>query len=100
MAKLNNVLLEQSVYNQLQLLYPNVPDYDTSVKSMIESSTPVLPTEEQYYDNETPIHIFKSFDFKNMPVDPSQIKSSMQYVPPVPTPSAPAAASAETQQSE
>lgn len=100
MAKSNNILLEQSVYNQLQLLYPNVPDYDTSVKSMIESSVPVLPTEEQYYDNETPIHIFKSFDFKNMPVDPSQIKSSMQYVPPVPTPSAPAAAVAETQQSE
>ena len=100
MAKSNNVLLEQSVFNQLQLLYPNVPDYDTSVKSMIESSTPVLPTEEQYYDNETPIHIFKSFDFKNMPVDPSQIKSSMNYVPPVPTPSAPAAAFAETQTSE
>lgn len=97
MAKSNNVLLEQSVYNQLQLLYPNVPDYDTSVKSMIESSTPVLPTEEQYYDNETPIHIYKSFDFKNMPVDPSQIKSSMHYVEPVPTPPAPSAAAAETQ---
>ena len=100
MANSFNVLLSQPVYNQLQLLYPNVPDYDTSVKSMIESSTPVLPTEEQYYDNETPIHIFKSFDFKNMPVDPSQIKSSMQYVPPVPTPSAPAAAAAETQTTE
>lgn len=100
MAKSNNVLLEQSVFNQLQLLYPNVPDYDTSVKSMIESSTPVLPTEEQYYDNETPIHIFKSFDFKNMPVDPSQIKSSMNYVPPVPTPSVPSAAASETQTSE
>ena len=100
MAKSSNILLSQPVYNQLQLLYPNVPDYDTSVKSMIESSTPVLPTEEQYYDNETPIHIFKSFDFKNMPVDPSQIKSSMNYVPPVPIPSAPSAAASETQTSD
>lgn len=99
MAKLSNVLLSQPVYNQLQLLYPNVPDYDTSVKSMIESSTPVLPTEEQYYDNETPIHIYKSFDFKNMSLDPSQIKSSMQYVEPVPTPSAPSAPVAEAQPS-
>lgn len=82
-------LLDSGVFLALNMLYPNVKDYDTSVESMIESGSPVLPTEEQFYDNDTPIHIYKSFDFKNMPVDPSAIKASMNYVEPSPVNSAP-----------
>ena len=82
-------MLSQEVFNQLSLLYPNVPTYDTSVKSMIEQGTPVLPTDEQFYDNDTPIHIYKSFDFNSMSIDPSVLKSSMNYVEPSPVNSQP-----------
>ena len=90
MAKLKkNNILDFGTFLMLNMLYPNVKDYDTSVESMIESGSPVLPTEEQFYDNDTPIHIYKSFDFKNMPVDPSAVKASMNYVEPSPVNSAP-----------
>lgn len=98
--KSSNLLMDNATFLMLNMLYPNVKDYDTSVESMIESGSPVLPTEEQYYDNDTPIHIYKSFDFKNMPVDPSAVKASMQYVEPSPAPApAPASAVVETPQS-
>lgn len=71
---------------------PDVPVRDTSVKTLMETSQPVLPLEEQYYDNDVPIHIYKSFDFKNMPMDPSALNHARNYVEPTPQPSAPIAA--------
>lgn len=80
---------DTSFRNFAALTMPNVPVYDTSVKHMIESQTPVLPLEDQYYDNETPIHIYKDFDFKNMPLDPSALAHARNYVPPIPDPGSP-----------
>lgn len=67
------------------ILFPSVPVVDTSVQSMLEQGTPVAPVESQYFDTETPLHIFKSFDFKNMPKDPHAIKQAQKYVPPAPS---------------
>lgn len=71
------------------LMCPDVPVRDTSVKTLMETSQPVLPLEEQYYDNDTPIHIYKSFDFNNMPMDPSALIHARNYVEPIPQSSAP-----------
>lgn len=71
------------------LMIPQVTVYDTSVKNLMQTSQPVLPLEEQFYDNDTPIHIYKSFDFKNMPMDPSALNHARNYVEPTPQPSAP-----------
>ena len=68
---------------------PDVPVRDTSVKTLMETSQPVLPMEEQYYDNDTPIHIYKSFDFKNMPMDPSALHHARSFVAPQAQPAAP-----------
>lgn len=65
------------------ILFPVVPIVDTSVKSMIEQGTPVAPVESQFLDQESPLHIFKSFDFKNMPKDPHALNNARSYVPPV-----------------
>lgn len=71
------------------LMCPDVPVRDTSVKTLMETSQPVLPLEEQYYDSDTPIHIYKSFDFKNMPMDPSALIHARNYVEPNLQPSDP-----------
>lgn len=86
-TKSNVMQFDNKEKSLLNLIFPIVANYDTSVKSMIESGTPVLPTEEQFYDNETPIHIYKSFDFKNMSMDPSALERSRNYVAPTPEPS-------------
>lgn len=65
-----------------KILFPQVPVVDTSVKSMIEQGTPVAPVESQFMDQESPLHIFKSFDFKNMPKDPHALNNARSYVPP------------------
>lgn len=65
-----------------KILFPQVPVVDTSVKSMIEQGTPVAPVESQFMDQESPLHIFKSFDFKNMPKDPHALNIARSYVPP------------------
>lgn len=77
---INKLQFDNKEKSLLNLIFPIVANYDTSVKSMIESGTPVLPTEEQFYDNDTPIHIYKSFDFKNMSMDPSALERSRNYV--------------------
>lgn len=77
---------------KLSILFPIVPVIDTSVKSMLEQGTPVAPIESQYFDQETPLHIYKSFDFKNMPKDPHAINAARSYkqpAPPVETPVTP-----------
>lgn len=64
-----------------KILFPVVPVVDTSVKSMIEQGTPVAPVESQFFDQESPLHIFKSFDFKNMVKDPHALNHARSYVP-------------------
>ena len=79
----------QDFRNFAALMIPDVPVYDTSVKNLMQSQQPVLPMEEQFYDNDTPIHIYKSFDFKNMPMDPNALSHARNYVAPVPNPTNP-----------
>lgn len=82
----------QDFRNFVAMVMPDVPVYDTSVKNLMQTSQPVLPMEEQFYDNDTPIHIYKSFDFKNMPMDPGALSHARNYVAPVPEPINPVAA--------
>lgn len=90
MANLFRTNLDVRIFSAL--MCPDVPVRDTSVKTLMETSQPVLPLEEQYYDNDTPIHIYKSFDFKNMPMDPSALNHARNYVEPSSQPSAPVGA--------
>lgn len=83
--------------NKLQnILFPVVPIVDTSVKSMIEQGTPVAPVESQFLDQESPLHIFRSFDFKNMPKDPHALNNARRYTPPKPVEPAQPAAPAQS----
>lgn len=88
----NQFLVNQDVKIFSALMCPDVPVRDTSVKTLMETSQPVLPMEEQFYDSDIPIHIYKSFDFKNMPMDPSALNHARNYVEPVSQPSAPVVA--------
>ena len=88
----NQFRTNQDVRIFSSLMCPEVPVRDTSVKTLMETSQPVLPLEEQFYDSDTPIHIYKSFDFKNMPMDPSALNHARNYVEPTPQPAAPVAA--------
>lgn len=88
----NQFRTNQDVRIFSSLMCPDVPVRDTSVKTLMETSQPVLPLEEQYYDSDTPIHIYKSFDFKNMPMDPSAIIHARNYVEPSAQPSDPVVA--------
>ena len=67
------------------ILFPVIPVVDTSVKSMIEQGTPVSPVESQFLDQESPLHIYRSFDFKNLPKDPHALNHARSYVPPAPS---------------
>lgn len=84
-----NLYRSRDFRNFASMYMPEVPIVDTSVKTLMQTSTPVLPLEEQYYDNDTPIHIYKSFDFKNMPMDPSALLHARNYVAPSPAPENP-----------
>lgn len=84
-----NLYKSRDFRNFAAMYMPDVPVVDTSVKTLMQSSTPVLPLEEQFYDNDTPIHIYKSFDFKNMPMDPSALAHARNYVAPTPEPENP-----------
>lgn len=70
----------------LNILFPVVPVIDTSVKAMLEQGTPVAPIESQFFDQETPLHIYKSFDFNNMPKDPHALNAARNYKPSDPVP--------------
>lgn len=84
-----NLYKSRDFRNFASLFMPEVPIVDTSVKTLMQTSTPVLPLEEQFYDNDTPIHIYKSFDFKNMPLDPSALQHARNYVAPFSAPENP-----------
>lgn len=84
-----NLYKSRDFRNFVALYMPSVPIVDTSVKTLMQTSTPVLPLDEQYYDNDTPIHIYKSFDFKNMPMDPSALNHARNYVEPSAVPDNP-----------
>lgn len=84
-----NLYKSRDFRNFAAMYMPDVPVVDTSVKTLMQTSTPVLPLEEQFYDNDTPIHIYKSFDFKNMPMDPSALAHARNYVAPTPAPENP-----------
>lgn len=68
------------------ILFPSVPVIDTSVKAMLEQGTPVSPIESQFFDQESPLHIYKSFDFNNMPKDPHALNAARNFKPSEPVP--------------
>lgn len=73
------------IHESYNILFPSIPYVDTSVKSMLEQGTPSLPLDAQFLDQESALHIYKSFDLNNIAKDPTQLKHARNFKPSVET---------------